>query len=491
MSEKETATTAAAAEKPQLMQRIRGMLMFIDLPIKQKFLLFGGSTLLWFCLMASVTVVSLTALHYEYYQISRHITPYRQAINTVLGRLNEFDLTLRQIHDQKVSQDSSAFAATRKQLAAIRNALTELSIQQTSEINDSTIIERILQNMAKSNQEGLHYLQKSLSLTDQLDRSLDDFLQKKRAALQSRSAAPNEATTAAYQTVLALSTEMAELSRSHLEWITARYKTTNQNIYANIRNSVHTVLALLLIASLLLALFTHYIIVAFHRPIKTITHQIESLSSGDIDLAKKVSITSKDEIGTLSWNFNNLMEAVHSMTIYKKVIEEDSTLEEVYHRLGEVFNNDIGIQQYTIFEVNTQQKEMRAVYPPLVGDARLYCHEEIFSDCTLCRAVKTGHNISSFQFNGICRYFKPEGTLGHVCIPMMLGGNTGGVVQLRFSSDGQNSSLSAKDQTRLFKAENYINQSLSVLEAKRLMQTLRAGLSHQFSGLFLCFQCAE
>ena len=67
MSEKETATTAAAAKKPQLMQRIRGLLMFIDLPIKQKFLLFGGSTLLWFCLMASVTVVSLTALHYEYY----------------------------------------------------------------------------------------------------------------------------------------------------------------------------------------------------------------------------------------------------------------------------------------------------------------------------------------------------------------------------------------------------------------------------------------
>lgn len=467
-----------------LMQRIRGLLMFVDLPIKKKFLLFAGSTLLWFCLMAAVTVVSMTSIHYKYYQISENIVPYRQATDSALATLNDLDRTLRQIQESDSTQDPPGFSISRKQVEAIRATLTELSLRQTSLPNRGTIVEQILQNMSKTNPEGLQYLQDMMAITDRIDHSLDVFLQKKRQ-LSFNSRVSRESQAASFLAVRSQVAEAIALSTRHAERISTTYKTTKDALYETIRNSVHTIIVLLFFASLLLALFTHWIIVAFYKPIKKITNQIESLSTGDIDLAKKVSISAKDEIGTLSRKFNNLMDSVHSMTIYKKVIEEDSSLEEVYQRLGEVFTNDLEIEQYTIYEVNTQMKEMHAVYPPLVGDTRLHCHDDILADCNLCRAVKTGHNVSSFAFNGICRYFLPEEGVGHVCIPMMLGSNTGGVVQFRFRQSAHATSLTGDDAAKLFKSETYINQSLSVIEAKRLMQTLQdSALIDPLTGLY-------
>lgn len=465
-----------------LLQRLRGLLMFVDLPIKKKFLLFAGSTLLWFCLMAVVTVVSMSVLHYRYYQVAEYVVPYRQVIDTVLIRLRYIDQNLQYLSTPGSGTDPVARSAIAKQLEEIRLTINELSLRQKRPQADGTIVELILQNMAEEDPEGVRYLQEILTHLELIGRSLDPLQQKKQGQ-PDNDAHRTVATGGPYAAAHGRIVEAIALSQRHLEHIATKYTTIDHDIYKNIRDSIHSILGLLVFASLLLALFTHWIIVAFYQPIKIITNQIESLGTGDIDLAKKVSIPSRDEIGALSRKFNSLMESVYSMTIYKKVIEEDSTLEEVYRRLGEVFSNDLGIREYCIYEVNTPQKEMKAAYPPLVGDVRLHCHEDILSNCNLCRAVKTGHNVSSFEFSGICRYFIPDQGMGHVCIPMMLGGNTGGVVQFRFSTS--TAALAAEDMTRLFKAETYINQSLSVLEAKRLMQTLQeSALVDPLTGLY-------
>lgn len=467
-----------------LIQRISGLFMFIDLPIKKKFLLFAGSTLLWFCLMAAVSVLAMSAIHYRYYQVSEHVVPYRQAVDNILAQLQSLDRTARQLNEGGRSQNDAEFASSRKELEQIRSSITELSLRQTNLPTSGTIVEQILQNLVKTNPEGLLYLQKMLQLTDSLDHSLNGFLQKKRTEL-AKGGASKESLASSFFAVRNQIAESIALSNSFLVQLNSDYKEIDRQIYKHLRDSVHITILLLFAASLLLALFTHWIIVAFYKPIKIITNQIESLSTGDIDLAKKVSINSKDEIGNLSRKFNSLMESVHSMTIYKKVIEEDSSLDEVYHRLGEVFSKDLGIEQYTIYEVNTQQHEMKAGYPPLVGDNRLHCHPEILADCALCRAVKTGHKVSSFEFSGICRYYIQEPGIGHVCVPMMLGGNTGGVVQFRFATHEAHESLSSDDHTKLFQAETYIDQSLSVLEAKKLMQTLRdSALIDPLTGLY-------
>ena len=326
------AATKVASKTSRLIERIRGLLMFIDLPIKKKFLFFAGSILLWFCLMCAISVVSMTAIHYEYYRISENVTPYRQAIESVLVKLQDLDRSLRQIQASRGSADSAGLAYCGKQVEAIRSTLIELRLHQTSTPAGDTIVEQILQDMAKANPEGLQYLREMLTVSDRIDRSLE-LLQGRRQSQQGPEAA-DRSQLAAFNAALAPVAEAAAMSTKQLARVSAQYKAINQQLYKNIRESVHTVIGLSIVASLLLVLFTNWIIVAFYRPIKMITKQIDSLSTGDIDLAKKVSITSKDEIGVMSRKFNSLMETVHGMTIYKKVIEEDSSLEDVYRRLG-------------------------------------------------------------------------------------------------------------------------------------------------------------
>ena len=49
-------------KKYRLVRRLLGLLTFVDLPIKRKFLLLTAGTLFWFASMAVVTVLALTAI---------------------------------------------------------------------------------------------------------------------------------------------------------------------------------------------------------------------------------------------------------------------------------------------------------------------------------------------------------------------------------------------------------------------------------------------
>lgn len=462
-----------------LFQRTLRLLMFVDLPIKQKFLLLAAGTLFWFASMAVVTVFSLTAIQYKYHQVAEQIMPHDRAARAALAHLQNLDRDLNLLAQADGLTDQGLVQAVRDHVKAIRSINADLSLRQGAG-STGNFIESLLRTLASVNQEGIQYLQDSIAVTDRIDQSLDGFIATKRRL-------PKGAATthAALDDVRARVAEASVLAEKRTGNVADEYTAVNGDINQIIRQSVNAILVVLLVASTLLIFFVRWIIVAFQQPISAIIQQIDSLSTGDINVAKKVSIKSQDEIGTLSRKFNTLVDNVYGMTLYKKVIEEDAALEDVYHRLGEVFERDLGIGEYTIYDVNMAKREMAVGYPPLVGEAHLHCDADILADCTQCRAVKTGHTVSSFEFVGICRRFIPEAGVGHVCIPLMAGGNTGGVVQLRFPADARGGMLDPTMPQRLFNAETYINQSLSVIEAKRLMQTLRdSAMVDPMTGLY-------
>lgn len=463
-----------------LLARLLRLLMFVDLPIKQKFLLLTVGTLFWFGSMAIVTVFSLTAIQYNYHQVAEQIMPHDQATVAVLSHLQNLDRDLQFILQTDNTSDSSTAQSARDRVKAMRSIVTKLSLRQTA--SAGTFLESLVRSMSTTSQESLQYLQSMMAVTDKIDQSLDNFISTKRKQTKLTG---NELATEAFHVVKEHTAEGIRLATQHSKNIAEEYNDINGKINKTISYSVNAILIVLMIASTLLIFFVHWIIVAFQQPITSIIHQIEALSTGDINSAKRVSIRSADEIGTLSDKFNSLVDSVYGMTIYKKVIEEDASLDDVYRRLGEIFENELGLENYTIYDVNTQKHEMRVAYPPFVGDAQLRCEVDILTDCNQCRAVKTGHKVSSFQFPGICRRFVPEEGVGHICIPLMTGGNTGGVVQLRLLTDKEGGMLDKTAPQKLFNAETYINQSLSVIEAKRLMQTLRdSALVDPMTGLY-------
>lgn len=468
-----------------LVRRLLRKLMFVDLPIKRKFLLFALGTAFWFFFIAGVGVVSMTAIHYYYHQVSENSVPYRQAILAVMTKLHSLERDLALVLEAENSTVVQAgMESAREHAKGVRETVAALGLLQSEDQRFGTVVEQILQTMAKSNPEGRLYLQQMLELSGKLERELDQFYLGKRDALQGLSREAQDL-LAAHGTVVARIQQAMELSAAHARRVDAEYRTINEQIYHIIRNSVHVILVVLVFAVALMLLFVRWIVVAFHQPIATIIDQIESLGTGDIDQAQKVVIHSRDEIGDLSQKFNALIDSVYGMTVYKKVIEEDGSLDEVYCRLGEVFHDDLELDRYMIYEVDGNKKEMRPAHPLTVGTDALCCHEEILSDSTLCRAVKTGRNISSFEYPGICRQFKAEEGQGHVCMPLLLSGKTGGVVQFVLPAAAPKAKLEQATARKLFKAETYINQSLSVIEAKRLMNTLRdSAMIDPLTGLY-------
>ncbi|MDR2551200.1 MAG: diguanylate cyclase [Desulfobulbus sp.] len=205
------------------------------------------------------------------------------------------------------------------------------------------------------------------------------------------------------------------------------------------------------------------------RPLNTVIRGLEDIAQGKgrTALSKRIEVTSNDEIGILSEKFNRLMESLHNIANFKKAIEEEGTLEDVYLCMGEVFTRKLGLAHCFIFQVANGKKGMSLTYPEQEeGSAALFCNPEILERCELCKANRIGHVVSSVHFPAVCRQFTgPDGT-GHHCHPIVAGGTTVAVVMFVFET-----TPAAAD--RVSKAEEYIHESLAVIETKRLMRSLR------------------
>ncbi len=228
-----------------------------------------------------------------------------------------------------------------------------------------------------------------------------------------------------------------------------------------------------------------FIGISITRLLKNVIGGLQAIASGkgDVDLSKRIATSSIDEIGVLSAEFNGLMDSISSLTVFKKVIEEDDTLDDVYARLGSVFTEELGLGGCVIYEISGSQGKMRPVYPSFPVTGELCCNADILDNHDLCKAKRTGHPISSLTYPRICKQFLAASGKEHFCIPMTVGGGTAGVVQFVFNRS-ETFTDSRENERRLYKAEQYIKESLSVIEAKRLMNTLReSSLRDPLTGL--------
>jgi len=87
------------------------------------------------------------------------------------------------------------------------------------------------------------------------------------------------------------------------------------------------------------------------------------------------------------------------------------------------------------------------------------------------------------MFPAICRQFSgQEGTL-HYCLPIVVSGAPVAVVQFVFDAPDTPSGVKAME-AKIFKAEQYVNESLAVIETKRLMRSLKdSALIDSLTGL--------
>jgi diguanylate cyclase (GGDEF)-like protein len=174
-----------------------------------------------------------------------------------------------------------------------------------------------------------------------------------------------------------------------------------------------------------------------------------------------------------------LTKAAH----FKQAIEEDETRDEIYQRLARVLKVEYGIDEFSIYEAVPSKNQVAAMLVDGVpSESCRWCDPQILVRPEACRACRTGHTVDAVTTPSICNSFLPPEGAGprtHVCMPLIQSGGVGNVVQIV---------IKPEDATRVHAQLPYISvylrEAAPVVEAKRLMDTLRdANLRDPMTGL--------
>ncbi|MEA2027695.1 MAG: GGDEF domain-containing protein, partial [Campylobacterota bacterium] len=97
---------------------------------------------------------------------------------------------------------------------------------------------------------------------------------------------------------------------------------------------------------------------------------------------------------------------------FRRTIEHDLSIDDIYNRLITVFKVKLGIENFTIIECNTTQKSTKVIY----SSKNVHCRVEVDG----CRADRASVTVDSCQFKGICKSFKDEDSTQeqlYTCLP--------------------------------------------------------------------------
>ncbi len=238
-------------------------------------------------------------------------------------------------------------------------------------------------------------------------------------------------------------------------------------------------LIIILLIALLCGAIAFFLMVLL--PLKRITQRIHGIvytgrTPSDLKL---LSFPFTDEIGKLVNEVDNLIKYFDEIEGFKRLLEEENSITDVYERLGRLLRDRFGFQQFVIYAVSNSQNTMKPVY---VYPKNVKINQEILIQADLCRAKRTGRTVSSLETPQICKFFLYENA-EHICIPLIYGGKIGGVIQIIFPKEAtkvQKHILSSLPQLNVF-----LEESIPVIEAKRFAEGLKnMSIRDQLTGLY-------
>ncbi len=465
----------------QVLKKAAKLLTFADLPIRKKFVLFSVGSLFWFVVIAAIGLVSFFEMNSKTKHMGDVIVPQERTANIIIRKLRGASISA---HKTVIYEDPSVinihYIRAKERLSDCRlyldTLLTGGSIKDysrgTGQIYDEFSVPKI------SSAESKKIIFMLTHKINDLDSSLD-YLLAERLATASKEGSLEDALLD-YDV---LTKDTVSILNEYLKSINKEWTKFSDIVKKRTGISILLMAGAFLMAAMLSGVFGTFISRALSRPIEIIIEQIRSLSSGEINLTKKLAVTSKDEIGALSLEFNKLMDSISHVASFKKIIEEDESIDDIHMRLGRIFIDDLGFNNCVIYEVSDSKNSMKIVYPPEAEGTEINCKMDIQLDCNLCRVKRTGHEVTSADYPRICKYYVEGSDDIHYCIPLVIGGNVGGVVQFVCGKRGV---CDIDDiERKMSRAKQYITEAQPVLEAKRLMKALKeSAFKDALTGLY-------
>lgn len=172
-------------------------------------------------------------------------------------------------------------------------------------------------------------------------------------------------------------------------------------------------------------------------------------------------------------NVKNTVERLSDVYKFRKTIEYDETIEQIYNRLAQIIKDKTGIKNFNFFEANTLSGEIDLVHK----EKEIFC--EIYKYG--CRADKTNTMIDSTLFKDICPACNSCDKYNYFCIPYSISNELDLIVSIFTESKEEIEKV--KNLTPYI--QDYVDVAKTVIVSKKLMNILKKNAqTDALTGLF-------
>ncbi len=443
----------------------------LDTPITGKLIGMLVVSLLGFSVIYIHETIALHLIKQRVESIRGINMPQYKVCQLTLRGLNGFKISLihtLNIHEEDEEGDYSNHVQDNfTRINNFRNMLATLksggTIQDVTQISGLTLDSFLAEPAPKASNQHLK-IEEILCALDMLHNSYSEFVQVLRASGHSEEHL-DLATEDLLDTLNIVYGQLTALSLL----VNQEFSTQVQATEDIIEQATHHFLVICLTTVITLLIGTAIYILIIVRPLKRILEKITKIAKGGGDLSMRIDVKTHDEVGQLARQFNNLVDNIHSLNSFKAVIEEEESPTDVHIRLASIIASRFDLDCFFSYEVNDVKKSMSVAH---ASDHQLICNQKIMDDCTLCRAKRTGHYISSLQYPHICKFFPHRESHEHFCIPMIAGGRVIGVMQFLLAK-GSSKEVIARFEDQVEHSWRFIREATPVIEAKRFAAALR------------------
>ena len=274
---------------------------------------------------------------------------------------------------------------------------------------------------------------------------------------------------------------------------------------------------------LLFGLILGYFLKRLFRPMVETAENMKSVveRAGKGDFSGRITISTEDEIGEIAEHTNSLMQTLdqsigkistyvgslsehnrqqvdqnllnHTVHIveemvgasrFKQAVENDHNLEEIYARISRVLKDHFKLSHFSLYQVESNNKLEPIFVEGLEDKSELWCDPEILSNADNCRAKRSAGCVSNFNDSAMCNRFcgasKKIGDLVHVCVPMMISGSVGGILQVVLTPEEADRQGDIEQTINI-----YLKEAAPVIESRQLMKSLKeTSMRDPMTGLY-------
>ena len=164
-------------------------------------------------------------------------------------------------------------------------------------------------------------------------------------------------------------------------------------------------------------------------------------------------------------NTKNIINNLSDIYSFKKQIDIDTTVDEIYSRIGQILRNKFNINKFNFTIYDDVNKICSEVW--IEGDNVKGCNRS--NDFNLCRAYKISQDVYSVNNHKACTCFDNDSNFLHYCIPFKIMDNTTLIIKLLIDTQEQLDILKNNNITFIKK---YLEEAVPALKVKYIMKEL-------------------